>query len=501
MIIGELKLQIAAGASLALLLGLFLLALKPKDRAGIRNMLALLTVFVLLLVVGIGLQHYAIARAAQLMFALAAIGVGAVIIRLGSILVFRVVLPQVRLDFPRIVEDLVVTAIAAAWLLYWLHTAGLDLGSLLATSAVITAVLAFSMQDTLGNVLGGVVLQLDSSLRVGDWVRIDDVSGQVVDVRWRHTAIETRNRETVIIPNGWLVKNRFTVIGSRNDARTRWRRWVWFNIDLKASPSRVLQVLEDSVRDSEAGNVVLEPAPSAVLMDVSQGYGRYALRYWLADPRPDDPTDSDVRRHALAALARHGIRLAVVHEERLIIKENERRQAAQRADDVARRQALLSEVDLFSGFSTDELRALAENLVQAPFIKGSTITRQGRVAHWLYLIVAGDADVWIEQNDRRTHIATLRAGSVFGEMGMMTGEPRRASVTARTDVECLRLGKKGFESVLRARPEIAGEISAVIAARQGQLDLARKAADASASDDNQTEAIGARIRAFFGLDD
>ena len=498
--LSQLPSQTAIGAAVAVVLGLLQLAMKPRDRASIRNMLILAAVLMLVLLGGVLLQRYGSQRGAALLIAVAAVGIGGVIIRLASSLVFQWILPLVRLDLPSIIEDLCVSALALTWLLYWLHGAGLDLRSLLATSAVITAVLAFSMQDTLGNILGGVVLQLDASLRVGDWVKIDDVSGQVVDVRWRHTAIETRNRETVVIPNGWLVKNRFTVIGSRRESRVRWRRWVWFNIDIDANPTKVLQVLEDAVRESDATNVLLDPPPSAVLMDVGQGYARYALRYWVGDPRPDDPSDSDVRRHALAALKRHDLQLAVVQEERLVIKENERRQKALRDDEVARRKAILADVDLFSSFSPDELQALAEKAVVAPFVKGSTITRQGRVAHWLYMIVSGAADVWIEQNGKRTHIATLLAGSVVGEMGMMTGEPRRATVTAHTDVECLRLGKSGFESVLRARPDIASEISAVIASRQGQLDRARRDADADAGDTPESDAIGARIRAFFGLE-
>jgi small-conductance mechanosensitive channel len=47
---------------------------------------------------------------------------------------------------------------------------------------VITAVLAFSMQDTLGNILSGVALQLDNSLRTGDWIRIDDITGRVAQI-------------------------------------------------------------------------------------------------------------------------------------------------------------------------------------------------------------------------------------------------------------------------------------------------------------------------------
>ncbi|GMU42286.1 MAG: mechanosensitive ion channel [Xanthomonadales bacterium] len=497
--LNQLEQQTGIGIAVAVALGLLLLASKPKDRAGIRNMLVIAALMGATLLAGAALQRWGSVRGGALLSALATAGTGAVIIRLTTMLLFRVILPRLALETVRIVEDLCVTALALAWILYFLSGIGLDLKSLLATSAVITAVLAFSMQDTLGNILGGVVLQLDDSVRVGDWVVIDGVGGQVVDVRWRHTAVETRNRETVIIPNGWLVKNRFLVIGSRQDARTRWRRWVWFNLELEANPGRVLQVLEDSVRDSEAQNVLLDPAPSAVLMDVNQGYARYALRYWVADPRPDDPTDSDVRRHALAALARNGMRLAVLQEERLVIKENERRRAALQADELERRLRLLGEVDLFSHFALEELQAIAEKLTRAEYVRGATVTRQGRVAHWLYLIVSGEADVWVEQNGKRTHVATLLPGSVVGEMGMMTGEPRRATVTARSDLECLRLGKSGFESVLRARPDIAHEISAVIGARQHELDRARENAGVVAEED-RPEAIGARIRAFFGLE-
>src|SRR5262249_35417646 len=158
-----------------------------------------------------------------------------------------------------------------------------------------TAVLAFSMQETLGNVLGGVLLQVDRSIRVGDWVRVDDVNGRVVEVRWRHTAIETRNRETVIVPNGWLMKNRFTVIGSRTDPGSPWRRWIHVNIDLAASPAEVLRTLEESVVNATIANVAADPKPSAVLLEIGPRHGHYALRYWLTDPGPDDPTDTQVR--------------------------------------------------------------------------------------------------------------------------------------------------------------------------------------------------------------
>ena len=70
-----------------------------------------------------------------------------------------------------------------AWGMVRLRYAGPALSGIIATSEVITAVLAFSMQDTLGNILGGIALQLDDSLGVGDWIKVDDITSRVVDIR------------------------------------------------------------------------------------------------------------------------------------------------------------------------------------------------------------------------------------------------------------------------------------------------------------------------------
>ena len=123
------------------------------------------------------------------------------------------------------------------------------------------------------------------------------------------------------------------------------------------------------------------------------------------------------------------MRLAVPREERLLIKDNEAHRAAEHEKDLAQRKAALAKVDLFGSLSEDERLELAEHLVYAPFVKGDTVTRQGAVAHWLYLIVSGYGDVWVDTPAGRTHVSTLTPGNVFGEMGMMTGEPRRATIT------------------------------------------------------------------------
>jgi small-conductance mechanosensitive channel len=236
-----LRTQLGWAMAVALAIAIALLALRPGDRASVRNAVLLLGAGALALV-AVNLAETT-SEPARLAATVASVLAGAVLIRLASMFAFRVLLPALRAQPPRIVEDIATAGLYIAWGFMWLRLAGVDPTGLVTTSAVITGLIAFSMQDTLGNVLGGVVLQLDRSLRVGDWLRVEDVSGRVVEITWRHTAIETRNRETVVIPNGWLLKNRFTVIGSRDDPQASWRRWVRLTVDFSAPPTRVCSVL------------------------------------------------------------------------------------------------------------------------------------------------------------------------------------------------------------------------------------------------------------------
>ncbi|MGE5641351.1 MAG: cyclic nucleotide-binding domain-containing protein, partial [Clostridia bacterium] len=230
------------------------------------------------------------------------------------------------------------------------------------------------------------------------------------------------------------------------------------------------------------------------------GQARYALRYWLLDPRHDDGTDSAVRMHLLAALERKGISPSLPKQMTHEFKETEERDAARREREADQRAATLRGVELFSMLTEAERHELAAHLVPAPFAAGDVVTRQGMVAHWLYILAEGEVDIWLEAEGGRKRVATLEPGSVFGEMGMMTGEPRRATVTARNDVQCYRLDKEAFAGVLQARPEIADGLARVLAKRGAELAQAAEQPGAPAAQARH-EGLVARIRAFFGLEE
>jgi small-conductance mechanosensitive channel/CRP-like cAMP-binding protein len=428
---------------------------------------------------------------------------GVAAIRLTGMAMFRAALPAAGFMVPRIVEDLVTILGYLVWIIARLRATGMDPSSILASTAVITAVLAFALQDTLGNILGGIAVQLDSSIEVGDWIRVDDVVGRVVDIRWRSTSVETRDWETIVFPNSTLMKGKFAVLGRRLGAPLQWRRHVRFSVELSAPPTRVMPALEQAIRESEIDHVAREPAPNCVLMGFEHGYATYDLRYWLTDMRFDDPTDSKVRIHVFTALQRAGWRLAVAEHGVRLTEQTEAHRKDVQEREVTRRLAALATVELLGHLQPEELRAIAERLTYSPFAQGELITRQGNVAHWLYMLTAGEADIVIDaEGGPRRFISTLSAGSFFGEAGLLTGAPRTATVVARTNVECYRLDKASFEGVLKSRPEIAEQLSIVMAARQGALAaaIAGHAAATSRDHESRSAELLESIRRFFGLD-
>lgn len=433
------------------------------------------------------------------------IGGGIALIRLWGLLVFRIILPFTRLELPRITEDIFVIIAYIAWGLVRMRYAGLDLGSILATSAMITAVVAFAMQDTLGNILGGLALQLDNSIQIGDWIKVDDITGKVVDIRWRSTLVETRNWETVVFPNSQLMKNKFMVLGRRTGKPIQLRRWVWFNVSMEASPTRVVSLVEEAIRHIEIANVAKDPLPNCVLMDIEEkGYARYALRYWLTDLAPDDPTDATMRWHIMSALQREGIRMAIEKSDIHITKENEKHEEVLRQREVMLRIKTLRKVELLSQMTDGELKTLAEKLKFMPFARGSVITKQGATGqHWLFIIINGEVEVYIDTADgARRSLNVLSKGSFFGEMSLMTGSPRAASVIAKSDVECYRLDKEAFEEIMRARPGIADEVTHILVMRRTQLDSALQNMDEAALHSeihNRHSEVLATIKRFFGL--
>ncbi|MEZ4314181.1 MAG: mechanosensitive ion channel [Polyangiaceae bacterium] len=313
------------------------------------------------------------------------------------VVVFDLLLPRIRLEPPAIITDVVIFGAGGVTLVWSLRKMGVDTVNIAATSAVVTAVLAIGMQATLGNVIGGVALQLDNSIREGDWIQLENGrQGKVREIRWRHTLIETRDYDVIVVPNAMLLGGMFTILGMRDGKQAPHRMWVHFNVDFRFSPAEVIAAVEAALRSAPIEGVAAEPPPNCVCYDFARAendsVARYAVRYWLKDLARDDPTSSLVRVRVFAALKRAQIPLAVPAAMRFIEEHDHDRRERKKRQEVEKRIAAVGKVDIFEPFTPDELAMIAEGLSFAPFAAGRRSRSKGL---WplLYIVTRGSVEV------------------------------------------------------------------------------------------------------------
>lgn len=499
-----------AGFALAVVVVAGLLRLMPHaPRRRLRRSVILLGLYAAGLVLEPAMRvAHAPAVAAGLVIASQLVRV-LLVINLAAMAVFDVLLRAARLDYPDILHDVVVGAAYAIAFVWLMHHSGVNVTSIVATSAVVTAVIGLSLQATLGNVVGGISLQLDDSINEGDWIELESkTQGLVKKIRWRHTVIETRDWDTLIVPNGQLMTQAIKVLGKRSGQPLQHRMWVYFNVDFRYAPGDVVRVVNEALQGAPIEGVASEPKPHAICYDFARdtrdSFGYYAARYWLTDLARDDPTSSLVRERIYAALKRAQIPLAIPARAVFVSQDDTEHRDRKKTQEIESRIKALAAIDLFAHLSEDEQRVLALSAHFAPFSPHEVITRQGATAHWLYVLTKGRAAVRVHTDEgEERQVAILEAPSFFGEMAVMTGSAREATVIALGDVECLRVDRQDFQGILKNRPEIAKGISEVLATRRVELAAVREGLDSDAKTrriESESSRILHAIRDFFALE-
>jgi small-conductance mechanosensitive channel/CRP-like cAMP-binding protein len=425
------------------------------------------------------------------------------IVGLSNVLVFRIVLPRVGVTTPRILVDIVTAISVLVAMIAVGKRAGFSVTGIITTSAVLTAVIGFALQDTLGNIMGGLALQMDNSVRVGDWISLGpgQPQGRVAEIRWRYTSIETRAWETIIIPNGYLMKSQVVIAGRRAGEASRWRKQIDFYVDFRTPPTDVIQTLRTALITDPPSRVVVAPEPQVLFIAVRDSVAQYCVRYWTDDIASDEPTDSEIRIRIYYALARAGMKLSIPATAVFLTTESSERAERKAGDEIAQRRVALANVDLFKGLDDQILDALAADLAYAPFARGEAVTHEGAHEDGLYILVRGTASVRIGHDGAAREVARLGPGQVFGEMSLMTGEARTATVVATSDLVCYRVDKSAFEGLLQRHPEIAEQVAEVLATRKMALDAARGELGEPTPKQLATakQDLLGRIRGFFGL--
>ena len=383
--------------------------------------------------------------------------------------------------FPSILQDAIVIGVLLLVATFVFQD------KLLTTSAVGAVVVGFALQDTLGNAFAGLGIQSEKPFRVGHWIRVGDFEGRVSEVTWRATKLRTKAGNFVIVPNNIIAKEAITNY-SEPVAPTR------LEVDVGASylstPADVKAGIMDAL--SQVRRVLETPSPDALLLSFDASAITYRVRFWIADYELDDEVKDEVRTAIFYAFGRRGIEIPWPIE---VGYEREWPEPDATAKQAQRERALAG-VDLFARLTDDQRRDIAAASAIRMFGDGETIVRQGDPGQSMFVICAGRAAVVLEPE--RTPVARIDTGGYFGEMSLLTGDPRAASVVAAGDVSVLELDADVFRSLGAADPQAVEHIGLAAVARRAELQQVRDAAQHVVVADAPSTLLD-RMKRFLGL--
>ncbi len=360
----------------------------------------------------------------------------------------------------------------------------IDLRSLVATSAILSVVLGMAMQDTLGNLFAGLSLQLERPYQVGDWVTIKDVTGRVVQIGWRATRIETFRKEAITLPNNVCSKE-----AVKNYSRGGMP--VAADIYLNASYDRAPNEVKSAVLEllQQVPLVLSEPPPLCRTWGFDEKGIRYQVRYYVEDFGQADWVMEEIYTRIWYRFRREGIELP--YPQRTLHERGGEASSEFSEETLAE---MLRRVDLFKVLREDERASLRKEMVPKRFAKGEPIIEQGEPGKTFYLVGSGSLSV----RANGVEVSRLTRGNYFGEMSLLTGEPRSATVVALTDVVLLELDRPVFARLFEEHPELAPKLSGMLAHRRTQLDAAMTASGETVHPTDEGRILG-RLKNIFRL--
>jgi small-conductance mechanosensitive channel/CRP-like cAMP-binding protein len=363
----------------------------------------------------------------------------------------------------------------------------LDVGGLLATSAVLSVVIGLALQETLGNLFAGLSLQLERPYQVGDFIRIGEHTGRVMQIGWRATRILTFRRESITVPNSKVAKD---VVQNFSFGYEPVAIDIYIKLSYETPPNQVKAAVLEVMK--EIATILQDPAPLCRTWAFEESAIRYQIRYWVADFGHADNTMEELYTRLWYRLRRENIE--VPFPQRVVHLRNEAAPRSEFSSETV--LELLRAVDLFALLIPEELDQLRRELVPRRFGKSERVIEEGEEGHTFYLVVSGEVSV---RTGKGQEVTRLKRGNYFGEMSLLTGEPRAATVVAVQDAVLLELGRPAFARMFTSHPGLARQLSALLAQRRTQLRAVAEASGGGADPAPEAGRILGRLRQIFGL--
>lgn len=354
----------------------------------------------------------------------------------------------------------------------------INIAPLLGASALVTAVVGFALQGVLGNLLAGMSLHVVGAVAPGDWVAIGDIEGEVTQTNWRETRLRTVAGHIIIVPNSTVSSATLHNMSRPTPLR---RHSIPVGASYSDAPGDVIAALIESAKT--VPDVLKDPAPSACLVEYKDFGINYVLRFWTNQYHNRTVVEGDVMRTIWYQFKRRGIEIPFPMSDKIIndvveVIDHRRRQLP---DEAAAKRTVndLMQSDFFSRLLVDEagapllrpeqLMGIASSIRRIRYTQGETIFRQGESGESCYVVVQGRAHGRVEYKDAaQANEFDLVAGALFGEMSLVTGLPRTATVSANEELELLEISKETFTTLLGMREDIPQILSKLVAQRAEQ---------------------------------
>ena len=345
-------------------------------------------------------------------------------------------------------------------------TWNIDLSKIAAAAGVGSLVMALALQDTLSNLVSGFLLILEAPFKVGDWIRVGEIEGEVIEINWRAVRLKTRNRDVVIIPNGSLGKDtieNYTLIDPLHLMRMT-LRFSYFD-----PPNRVIQMLKQTALATKG--IVSEPPPS---ID-TQGFTNTAIEYEVQVCIKDFIALEDIEAEFMTRVyyAAKRYKFTLPYGDRVEYKLNSfPTEQGITTEEIA---ASLKTIPYFTFLDTNTIEYLAQSATVEYFGIGERIVQAGELDRKIFIILEGSVLISVKDlNNREQEVVFLSNGDLFGETALLQGEVSKVSVTVIDDFKAIALEPDTVINIVERYPKFAMEINSFIQIRKQAIGNAKR---------------------------
>ncbi|MBI2341933.1 MAG: mechanosensitive ion channel [Deltaproteobacteria bacterium] len=401
--------------------------------------------------------------------------------------------------FPTITRDfaLGILYIVAAMIVVKQQT-NVNLGSLLTTSAILSVVVGFALQDTLGNLFSGLALQMEHPYQIGDWIGFEGLEGKVEGITWKSTKILTRSEEMIFVPNNTIAKS--TLI-NYSQPTNKHVTFVEIGASYDDPPHKVKKAVIDVIKNNP--KALANHPPLVVVTKYDNFSINYKAFFATEDFASEGRTKAEILNDIWYKFRREGIKIPYPMQEQMDILPAELRAAAKqkRAQEESEIGEAFGKIDLFGALPADVLKDLTSRIAVLEFSSGEAIVRQGDEPGPMYVIKDGECSVQVSHDGAEPiELAKLGPRQFFGEMSVLTGAPRTATVKALTNAICYEIEKEDLKAIFSNSPLILSKISEILVSRQAALSKHKaKMEDEATLRAKQQGELMSKIKAFFGI--